>query len=123
MTNQIKSGGELKACPVCGSPALVGQTLDDAWYVMCQEDKCLRIDNYWPTKDEAIAAWLSRTPAKAGEDGDHIADAGKMVREAVREVLKWRVGELPDKGYIRDNDHSRAAIAKLAAALHGDQEG
>ena len=94
MTNdQIKSGGELEACPFCGSPALVGQTLDDAWYVMCQEDKCLRIDNYWPTKDEAIAAWNRRTPAKAGEDGDRITDAGKMATPAASDVERLKRAE------------------------------
>lgn len=48
-------------CPICGNPALIGQTLDNAWYAMCSQDKCIRIDCYWPSKDEAIVAWNRRT--------------------------------------------------------------
>ena len=108
MTNdQIKSGGELEACPFCGSPALVGQTLDDAWYVMCQEDKCLRIDNYWPTKDEAVAAWNTRTPAKAGEDGVTQAD-----REAARAWMKQAISD----GLIRRGNHNDIPLAQAFAA-------
>ena len=76
MTDQIKSGGELLACPFCGSPALAGQTLDGAWYAMCQEDKCLRIDNYWRTRSEAITAWNTRTP--------HTPEGGRVKEEQAR---------------------------------------
>lgn len=37
--------------------------------------------------------------------------------DAVQSVLLWRVGELPDKGYIRDNNPSRDAIGKMVEAL------
>ncbi|WP_303758398.1 Lar family restriction alleviation protein [Sphingobium yanoikuyae] len=53
-------------CPICGNTALVGQTLDDAWYAMCSQDKCVRLDCYWRTRAEAIAAWNQRaTPTPA----------------------------------------------------------
>lgn len=39
---------------------------------------------------------------------------------AVREVLKWVQGDFPTEGYLRDNDESRKAIAKLKQAM---QEG
>lgn len=54
-------------CAHCGSEALIGQTLDDAWYAMCCVDHCIRIDKYWRTKAEAIAAWNTRHSAPAGE--------------------------------------------------------
>ena len=53
--------GELLPCPFCGGAPLIGQTLDDAWYAMCEQDHCARLDKYWPTKGEAIAAWGTRT--------------------------------------------------------------
>lgn len=37
--------------------------------------------------------------------------------EAAREVLSHRVGDLPTRGWLKDNDDSRASLAKLAAAL------
>jgi hypothetical protein len=39
------------------------------------------------------------------------------VTEAARELLTHRVGELPTLGYIKDNDRTRAAIGRLAAAV------
>ena len=140
MTDKIKSGGELQPCPFCGGEARL-YSVSLPMMADCADIQacCTECDTMGPCilfdqaeqgevdipdlEAEAIAAWNRRTPAKAGEDGDHIADAGEKLREAVAEVLEWRIGELPDKGYIRDNDHSRAAIAKMAAALHGDQEG
>lgn len=38
---------------------------------------------------------------------------------AISAVLLWRVGDLPDKGYIKDVDPSRAAIGRLAV-LHAE---
>jgi len=37
------------------------------------------------------------------------------LEEAVDELLTHRVGELPCEGWLRDNDASRAALAKVAA--------
>lgn len=51
---------KLKPCPFCGSKALVGQTLDYAWYAMCEKDFCCKLDSYWKTEAEAIAAWNTR---------------------------------------------------------------
>jgi hypothetical protein len=43
--------------------------------------------------------------------------------EAAEAVLAHRVGDLPTQGHLRDNDKSRAAIGKLAAALAAVREG
>ena len=51
---------ELKPCPFCGGEALIGETLDDTWFGMCGLDNCCVLESYWPTKDEAIAAWNTR---------------------------------------------------------------
>ena len=40
---------------------------------------------------------------------------------AVREVLKWVQGDFPTEGYLRDNDESRKAIAKLKQAMQEDK--
>jgi hypothetical protein len=45
-----------------------------------------------------------------------IAGQAELV-EAAREVLSHRVGDLPTRGWLKDNDGSRASLAKLAAAL------
>ena len=50
--------------------------------------------------------------ASSGERG-----AALRMVEAVQVVLLWRVGELPDKGYIRDNNSSRRAIGETVKAL------
>lgn len=50
----------LHSCPFCGGKALIGQTLDHAWYAMCEQDFCCKIDSYWRTEAEACAAWNTR---------------------------------------------------------------
>jgi len=50
-------------------------------------------------------------------ENQSVAVAAVGLIEAVQNVLLWRVGELPDKGFIRDNDPSRQAIDKMAKAL------
>ncbi len=44
------------------------------------------------------------------------SDVAPLV-EAVRELMSHRVGDLPNLGYIRDNDNSRKSIWKLASVL------
>lgn len=39
------------------------------------------------------------------------------LRWAARDVLAYRVGELPAKGWLKDNDASRAALERLAQAI------
>jgi hypothetical protein len=44
------------------------------------------------------------------------------LRAAAGELLLWRMGNLPNLGYIRDNDDSRAAVKQLALAMGWDSE-
>ena len=77
MTDQIKSGGELQPCPFCGDGdyLIVSHTratqLVQWWQVECG---CHASGGAEATREEAIAAWNTRTPAKAGEDG--VTEAG-----------------------------------------------
>ena len=72
----------------------------------------------------------SRTPAKAGEDGDHIADAGEMVTQADREAAA-KIYDLLGFGpcqHILDGMEDDIGVVAIVvahrrAALHGDQEG
>ena len=75
MTNdQIKSGGELLACPFCGGKAIYAGD-HRASKVMCSNDDCEAetgpwYDNTYNRADaKAAANWNRRTTAKAGEDG------------------------------------------------------
>lgn len=43
------------------------------------------------------------------EYGNYIA-----LQEAVKELLEHREGRLPYRGWLRDNDNSRAVLGKLA---------
>lgn len=60
----------------------------------------------------------------------HLRDTGHgwaaeeidMLRNAILDVLSYRVGDLPRLGYIRDNDRSRAAIARLSAIAAQEQK-
>lgn len=58
--------------------------------------------------------------AKAGEilalTPAHQLDAETVVEAAI-ELLKYRVGEQPKQGWLRDNDASRTALTNLARAL------
>lgn len=96
-------------CPLCGNPALIGQTLDDAWYAMCSQDKCIRIDCYWPSRDEAIVAWNRRTsPTQSSGEAniDHqidMANVGEALMEAMRDyspaafMKTWRPCDCPSE--------------------------
>lgn len=75
---------------------------------------------------EGILSGLTQSHIRSGAyDGDSLVQ--NMVRhrtagqaelfEAAREVLSHRVGNLPSQGWLKDNDGSRASLAKLAAAL------
>lgn len=43
-----------------------------------------------------------------------LEDRIEALERAVRDVMAYRVGELPRKGWLRDCDGSRAALDKLA---------
>lgn len=79
----------------------------------------------------AYFAWIGPNhviPAKIreGRADDHslvqafarhrIAGQAELVG-AAEDVLSHRVGDLPTRGYLKDNDRSRASLAKLAATL------
>jgi Lar family restriction alleviation protein len=89
ISNYVRDGRRI-VCPNCGGAA--GSQFNG------------RLDQ--PSAEErAIAAWNHR-----------IAGQAELV-EAAREVLSHRVGDLPTRGWLKDNDDSRASLAKLAAAL------
>lgn len=56
---------ELLPCPFCGAEAMIGETLDNAWYAMCSRDECLQILNHFGTRAEAVTAWNRRAPLSA----------------------------------------------------------
>lgn len=129
---------ELKPCPFCGGEALIGQTLDNAWYAMCAKDHCSKLECYWRTKAEAITAWNTRAPS-----ADHIANAGKMITPGYEELedlienaimesigLDWVprdgakavVRVLQEEGYIGPVNADLATIAWLDGAHRGKAE-
>lgn len=87
------------------------------------------VDARWAGLAEGLAEWclaeaawnagkafaLRAKPAGEVVEGN-ATDAG-AVRDAARKLLAWRVGELPHRGWLRDNDLSRAALDELAATL------
>ena len=127
MTDQIKSGGELKACAHCGGKAVLYERSGD-YHVFC--DQCDMQTERSSSKKYAISVWQHRTPAKAGEDGDHIADAGKKVIQADREAaakIYDLLGFGPCQHILDGMEDDIGVVAIVAAhrraALHGDQEG
>jgi hypothetical protein len=56
--------------------------------------------------EDAVAAWNTR-PAQASE----------AIRNAALEVLSFRDGDLPTRGWLKDCDASRQSLFKLASAL------
>ena len=149
MTDQIKSGGELKDCHWCGSsPYSVPQTCQYSgpgvvhrYRILCpscktQTGECI-------TPEAAIKSWqagyayvplaAARTPAKAEEDGvERVARAickanGSNPDMCVR-GYSWEAGEMgkAEGGSVcyqyRWQDFKPHALAAIAA-LHGDQEG
>lgn len=66
-------------CPFCGSKALIGQTLDDAWYAMCVVDHCCKLESYWRTEAEALTAWNTR----AVNSHHDLIEALRAAREAL----------------------------------------
>ena len=69
----------------------------------------------WKDRDKLAAMLVAAPTPPVSEDRK---DA--TLKFAVREVLKWVQGDFPTEGYLRDNDESRKAIAKLKQAM---QEG
>lgn len=52
-------------CPFCGCEPLIGQTLDNAWYAMCIQDHCCKLESYWRTEAKALTAWNTRAAIQA----------------------------------------------------------
>ena len=111
---------ELLPCPFCGGEVtlIFGQASFDDAQIDCDcgtsgpnfdesPHRGIGAQNF--NAAEAIAAWNTR----------HTAQSDLLA--AAREVLRHRVGDLPHEGWLRDNDASRAALAKLTAAI--DQTG
>lgn len=73
----------------------------------------------WFSTLEAAEARIAeyRAAEKRRQDAKRLRDAAPYLLEAAQELLSHRVGDLPIRGWLRDNDASRAALAKLAAAL------
>jgi hypothetical protein len=76
--------------------------------------------------DEAIGFvdedWSDRLIAALSTPATLDNTAVEALRAAAREVLKYRVGEQPTRGYLRDNDRSRTALTALAATLTAKTE-
>lgn len=121
MTNdQIKSGGELLE----RWPGYNEQSWSERFAELDRQHKDLR---------HKVALNFSRTPAKVGEDGDHIADAGKRLREAAQPFLDLLAGvkptaplyEIPLPIYPEGSGHPydwRARIIALRDALSSIEE-
>lgn len=72
--------------------------------------------------DSALRYEVGRAVGLIGKAMDAIAEMERekaALLEAISAVLLWRVGDLPDKGYIKDVGPSRAAIGRLAG-LHAE---
>ncbi len=107
---------DLLPCPFCGGSPLIGQTLDDAWYAMCIVDHCSKLDAYWRTEAEAIAAWNTRAPTADAERIAALED-----ENAALKAIQADDGELLTIAWM-DGSHSsntahRARIAELEAEV------
>ena len=60
---------ELKACPFCGKTKINLREYGSGWKAQCSGVICLASRYYSPTKDEAIAAWNTRSSAAEAELG------------------------------------------------------
>lgn len=86
---------------------------DDEWDAIAEIGCYVNSDREW--FEEATASL---------RDGRHLlAERVKELEDAAREVLRWREGDLPALGYLRDNDKSREALAHLASVLGETPEG
>lgn len=102
----------LKPCAFCGGAPLIGQTLDHAWYAMCEKDFCARLESYWRTEAEAVAAWNTRPastePADAPKQRPWCETCGKGVHEVLCPTCaKW----------WNDNPPPNDALAEAREAL------
>lgn len=84
---------ELLPCPFCGGEALLGETLDNAWYAQCAQDDCTPIARHWGTKAEALAAWNKRAPS---------TDHEKLVRAVVERCAEVANEEKISAQQMRD---------------------
>ena len=103
---------DLKPCPFCGGEALIGQTLDDAWYAMCIQDHCCKIESYWRTKAEAIAEWNARATIA-------VPDVEQIAEYLVNQQDEPWPG--PDKERLHYWRNKCIAAARQITALRGAQ--
>jgi len=100
-------------CPFCGGEALIGQTLDGAWYAWCAKDFCARLEAYWRTEAEALTAWNARTVQ---------AELVEALRDARTTISITRTNAMSEIGRCADPSESRWAgvpeqLAKRIAAI------
>jgi len=104
---------ELKPCPFCGTNVLsvakissTGPVEEWPWVVSCESGNCAigPITNDYATRDEAIAAWNTRSDA-------HLLRSHEALREALR---GWKELFADDMPFI---------IAKVGGGMtNGDQD-
>ena len=106
-TNETQVEVTLKPCPFCGGDPLIGQTLDHAWFAMCERDFCAKLETYWRTEAEAITAWNMRIQAEKRNN----ALAGEL-----REVTQADRAMKGKSAVVRFD-----LIDRILAALEGDE--
>ena len=64
-------------------------------------------------------AGVEREFAKQAKEQRALKRRIDALEGAARDVVRWREGDLPSLGYLRDNDKSREALARLTALVEG----
>lgn len=114
MTDQPTAGAALKPCAHCGSEPEVRFAMDEHW-VHCT--RCKASAGLKRGRQEAIAAWNTRTPASGPVEADDrlavaveaVLDlAAKAVEDHQREGREWVPGSLWD-------DITRQAAGRIRA--------
>lgn len=109
-------------CPFCGGEALIGQTLDGAWYAMCVVDHCCKLESYWRTEAEALTAWNTRA---VNSHHDLIEALREMVEvahgyaEYISSVPSAELERHPYLPGLEDQINEARAILTKAEAGHG----
>lgn len=114
-TNETQVEVTLKPCPFCGGDPLIGQTLDHAWFAMCERDFCAKLEAYWRTEAEAITAWNMRIQAEK-----HNNALAVELREArVASILEARDMKPQHDPWTRPD--YREIARDILTALEGDE--
>lgn len=72
---------KLDPCPVCGEPMLLDKTPEGKWHLHCANGDCLlAVGREYRTKEEAVAAGLTKKPCTDKADGGTIEpiDVGEL---------------------------------------------